>query len=49
MKKHLGLNPEQYPKEDIFGIEIKEEKKQEEKQMDVKEMLGEIKDTNKSL
>ncbi len=44
MKKHLGLNPEEYPENDIFGVKIKENKVKEENKMDIGQMLGEIKD-----
>lgn len=45
MKKHLGLNPDEYPDKDIFGVHIKENKDKEEgSKMDIGQMLGEIKD-----
>ncbi|MBR1883593.1 MAG: MFS transporter [Clostridia bacterium] len=47
MKKHLGLNPEEYLKEDIFGMDIKDEKKSEEKSLNVNEVLKEMSEIKK--
>ena len=44
MKKHFGLDPEMYTSEDIWGVEITEKKKPEDKELKVGEALQEIKD-----
>ena len=47
MKKHLGLNAEDYPKEDIFGMELKDEKKKENGPIKVNEVLKEMSEIKK--
>lgn len=47
MKNHLGLNPEQYLKEDIFGMDVTEEKKKEDKEINVNDVLKEMSEIKK--
>lgn len=47
MSKHLGLDPDKYLKEDIFGIDVSDIKQPESKELKVEEVLKEMKEVQK--